>query len=200
MKRLALIPALVAITAVSQASVVLTGPSFGTQLPTQVQLLWETTSEFENKAFRIERSFNGQEWIEVGSVRGQGTTVLPTQYSFTDYKPYPGINYYRLHIIDNSGGDSYSPVIMLDFGPADCGFYVYPNPATDYLLVNWEGCEVANWCLKVFKTTGELARYIDYSELTYSIIDISDLPIGDYIVIVEGKGTKTLRTRIRKNA
>ena len=61
-----------------------------------VMLNWETATELNNLGFEIQRSkelnplISG--WHTLGFVKGRGTSVTSSSYSFTDKNPYRGNN------------------------------------------------------------------------------------------------------------
>ncbi len=72
-----------------------------------VTLNWTTTTEVNNSGFEIERSVIGNDWMTISSVKGQGTTTSPQQYSYTDRGLSTGIYNYRLKQIDFNGNFEY---------------------------------------------------------------------------------------------
>jgi hypothetical protein len=52
-----------------------------------VVLTWQTASENNNKSFQIERSLDGLNFAPIGEVKGNGTTITPHDYAFTDKDP-----------------------------------------------------------------------------------------------------------------
>lgn len=62
----------------------------------QVQLQWTTASEVNNAYFSVEHSGNGQVFLPIGQVDGNGTTNQPQNYSFLHEGVGAGIQYYRL--------------------------------------------------------------------------------------------------------
>ena len=182
----------------SQASVTYSEFKFGYCVPGEVHLEWTTTSETQNQVFRVQRSYDGVNWTIIGTVAGSGTTSDTNSYSFVDLSSYEGTNYYRLRQIDSTGGGSFSQQLMADFGPADCGFYIYPNPTKDKLLVNWEGCDIEFWNLKVTRLNGTIVYNQDLDRLSRVEVDLSGFNNGNYIVIAEAKNSKTFSQQIRK--
>ncbi len=82
-----------------------------------VKLEWTTISETNNYGFEVERStaISGPFEMVPGSfVAGNGTTLTPHSYSFTDNAPGSGRMYYRLKQIDLDRSVHYSEVISLD--------------------------------------------------------------------------------------
>jgi Secretion system C-terminal sorting domain len=104
------------------------------------QLAWQTTSEKNNAYFNIERSQNGETFTKIGQVKGNGTSSVAQNYSFTDATPYKGINYYRLRQVDFDGTESVSKTVSVDFdGKGQNKFKVYPTLVQDNLTVELNG-------------------------------------------------------------
>jgi Secretion system C-terminal sorting domain len=74
------------------------------------EMAFRTASEQNNSHFEIERSTDGKIFTAIGRVEGNGTTILPQSYTFTDATPAKGINYYRLKQVDFDGRFEYSMV------------------------------------------------------------------------------------------
>ncbi|NUN07648.1 MAG: S8 family serine peptidase [Ignavibacteriaceae bacterium] len=95
-----------------------------------ITLKWQTVSENNNKGFEIQRSPDKSNWKSLAFVDGNGTTLLPHSYQYTDKSAPVGRNYYRLKQIDFSGGISYSEVLEArKILPGEFTLYQnYPNP------------------------------------------------------------------------
>jgi arylsulfatase B len=78
-----------------------------------VVLTWQTASENNNKSFQIERSFGGLNFAPIGEVKGNGTTITPHDYTFTDRNISISNNYYRLRQIDFNGKETVSTVVSV---------------------------------------------------------------------------------------
>ena len=68
---------------------------------------WHTLQELNNDYFTLEKSRDGETFITLADVEGNGTTFMPFNYSHTDDSPYPGVNYYRLSQTDWNGDQEY---------------------------------------------------------------------------------------------
>ncbi|MBS1601449.1 MAG: hypothetical protein JST42_02190 [Bacteroidetes bacterium] len=93
-----------------------------------VDLRWETSLEQASKTFAVERSTNGHDWSKIGSVAAAGSSAGPLSYSYIDYAPLPGGNYYRVAETDIDGKSSYSTVAYVQTGDGSDGFRVLHNP------------------------------------------------------------------------
>jgi len=68
-----------------------------------VTLLWASGSEFNCAGFKIERSADASNWLDIGYVEGVGNSQQIVRYSLDDKKPISGVNYYRLIQYDTNG-------------------------------------------------------------------------------------------------
>ncbi len=103
----------------------------------QVQLNWSTTGETGSDAFVIERSTDGDSFTAIDKVAAAGNTTTAVQYSYTDKQPAVGKNYYRLKMTDLDGQYTYSKTVVINKGAAITGsISLYPNPATNYIVIN----------------------------------------------------------------
>lgn len=66
-------------------------------------LVWSTASEENNKEFRIEKSVDGINFTAIGTVPGNGTTNIVSNYSFVDNSSTAG-KYYRVIQVDYNTG------------------------------------------------------------------------------------------------
>ncbi|TAE80628.1 MAG: hypothetical protein EAY81_10345, partial [Bacteroidetes bacterium] len=76
----------------------------------KVNCTWETASEINNDYFTIERSVDGEDFEDVGTIKGRGNSSTNSHYHFTDNNPFEGISYYRLKQTDFDGKYTYSPI------------------------------------------------------------------------------------------
>ncbi len=88
---------------------------------------WITASEQNNDYFTVERSVDGQVWIELGTVAGSGNTSEPTNYQFVDRSPAPGVSYYRIRQTDYNGQFDYSEIRAVERN-SSVPLEAFPNP------------------------------------------------------------------------
>lgn len=97
-----------------------------------IKLDWATATETNNRGFEIERATDGESFIKVGFVEGNGTSTERNDYSFVDRFNFRqnSVVYYRLKQVDYDGTFSYSDVINIEYNlPADFTLgQNYPNP------------------------------------------------------------------------
>lgn len=76
-------------------------------------LQWKTATEVNSDHFNIERSSNGIDFAQVGTVQAAGFSGAELAYSFTDANPLSGINYYRLVMVDKDKSADLSNVVSI---------------------------------------------------------------------------------------
>ncbi len=106
-----------------------------TPVQKNIQLVWETSQEMNNRGFGIERSLDGINYKQIGWVDGNGTTSATSTYFFTDNYVQQNINYfYRIRQVDIDNRQVYSPVRNARLKPgAGISIAVNPNPSKDYV-------------------------------------------------------------------
>ncbi|MBI4945790.1 MAG: SBBP repeat-containing protein [Bacteroidetes bacterium] len=119
-----------------------------------VRCEWSTASEINNDYFSIERSKDGINFSQIGTVKGAGNSSVTLNYIFYDHEPYSGVSYYRLKQFDYNGAFSYSPIRPVYIGTLDL-IIIYPNPSTDgsidYTVASEAGGELS---VKVYDVIG----------------------------------------------
>ncbi|SEJ53802.1 Por secretion system C-terminal sorting domain-containing protein [Dyadobacter sp. SG02] len=105
----------------------------GLRTPEGNKLIWETTSETNNKGFEIQRSHNARQFETIGFVTGSEDGKSLRTYAFTDRAPASPITYYRLKQLDHDGQFEYSSLIAIKEG--HLASTIYPNPVRGRLNV-----------------------------------------------------------------
>ncbi|RAV99773.1 hypothetical protein [Pseudochryseolinea flava] len=98
-----------------------------------VSLAWATATEKNTERFSIERSVNGSDFVEIGSVPAHGNSTEKHTYGFQDSNLVSGRIYYRLTSIDYDGYTESFKVVFVDatFGNR---VELYPNSSTGAYL------------------------------------------------------------------
>ncbi len=151
----------------------------------QVFFKWITANEINTASFIVEKSNDGEAFIEISSVMAVGNNGIGNHsYSAIDKQPnyVSGTTFYRLKIIDNDGTISYSNVLSLKNVVKENSFRVVSNPVHNTLTVVHETANKDEE-LKVFSEDGKLVfikKVPQHSEK--EVLDISDLKSGNYIL------------------
>jgi len=155
-----------------------------------VKLTWTTASETNNQYFDIQRSTNGKDFTMIGRVNGKGNSQETIAYEYTDKQPKNGVNYYRLKQVDFNGKSEYSKIIA---SKEISGLTkVYPNPVNNILQVN-DSQVVSD--IKLFDFAGKIFYQNTVKKDQY---DISDVPAGNYILLIRKLDNSVYTERIIK--
>jgi hypothetical protein len=99
--------------------------------------LWTSASETNTSHFIIERTTNGQEFVEVGRVKAAGNSSSTLNYHVKDLNPEEGNNYYRLTEVDLDGKTYSGELVAARFSKTLRGISVIPNPAEKEIGVDF---------------------------------------------------------------
>lgn len=155
-----------------------------------VRLKWRTASERNNKVFLVERSADMISFETIGSVDGNGTTQVFSDYNFEDRDPLQGMNYYRLKQVDEDGTFQYSKHIVIDRSESLRDLTVYPNPSPDGIfkinteLKNMEGMQIYGSDLRLIKQVCSDEE---------KEISLQGLPDGIYYLIYADGGAQKIK-------
>lgn len=151
--------------------------------------------ELNNDYFTLERSLDGQNWVEVEEIVGAGNSNNILSYQTVDLNPIQGLSYYRLKQTDFDGTYSYSNISAVKtLNTKLLDIKVYPNPTTDKVLVSNVTVEAD---LKVLNSIGQNLTGKVTSKLNYTDdlleIDLSGIPNGLYHISVGNKTSTILK-------
>lgn len=148
----------------------------------QVVLDWVTATELNNDYMLIERSLDGQKFLEIGKVQGAGTSIEAQEYRFIDEIPKTGFNYYRLKQVDLDGSFQYSQLVTANLSSEKTPVTVYPSIATDIIYIN-SASDIQT--VGVFDLNGvEIARPLAVSNL-FTSINVNSFQSGMYFIQVQ---------------
>jgi len=119
--------------------IVLTGFSAVLNSNNTVALDWNTQDEVNFSHFIIERSADGETWVEIGTVEAKGNSEVETAYTYVDEQPLSGNNFYRLTEVNLDNSYVYSQVVVVRMTTTLAQISVFPNPATSYVNVSLGG-------------------------------------------------------------
>ena len=123
----------------------------------EVFLNWQTTAEYNNQYFDVQRSNDGIHFISIGSVNGNGTTSLPHDYTLTDQHPITGINYYRLKQVDFDARYTYSYIVAVQLNNPEI-VSVYYNNQSNTIEISFNKKQ-DNVQLALYGANGQLLKY-----------------------------------------
>ncbi len=122
-----------------------------------VTLKWTTASEKNNNGFQVERKLASGEWNPVGFVKGKGTTVSISEYTFVESALVAGKYSYRLKQIDFDGTAQYHQLANEVVIGVPTEFAIsqnYPNPFNPSTMIDYSVADVASVTIELFDMTG----------------------------------------------
>ena len=154
----------------------------------KVVLQWLTASEINAKAFIIEKSKNGKDFIAIGTVAAKNKNEA-SAYTFDDDRLTENLHYYRLKMLDNDGTFRYCNVVTIQttFKKTET-LSIFPNPVAHTLTVNHvEATE--DRLIKIVAVGGNtIAQYRVSKNTVQTNINVNQLIKGYYFVQYISKG------------
>jgi hypothetical protein len=145
-----------------------------------VMLQWKYANTGTAGRFFIERSTDGVRF-EVLSEVNVGASPGQFSYAFTDPRPQPGRNFYRVRTEEANGSVRYSLVIPIDMTGIR-QFSIYPTIAEGQVYLKLS----APATILFTNSVGQVVKRIQLQNA--QPVDISQLPKGSYLLTVEESG------------
>lgn len=168
-------------------------------------LSWTTSKEDEPIVFNIERSNDGTTYSPVGSVNSHNNyTAELNSYSFIDPQPVTGKVYYRLVMVDRSGGKKYSRTIQLSKqNDQQFGLVSVINPFNYSIDFDVTSPSEARIEVMITDLYGKLLRknsYLVHAGINaLSVPNTENLPAGTYIFRIKNNDTIINRKILKKS-
>jgi len=157
----------------------------------EVTLSWSTATELNNQGFEVQRKFGSNDFVTIGSVRGNGTTTSPNNYSYVDKLIDPGKYFYRLKQIDYGGTYEYSQKVEVNWSPFTT-FKLeqnYPNPFNPTTTIGFGIPELSHVRMSILNILGEEIKVLlkEEKEAGYHSVGFngSDLSSGVYFYRIQ---------------
>jgi G8 domain len=150
------------------------------------QLSWKLNCENGSDHFEIERSTDGNNFKNIGTVAINNGCL--TAFNFSDISPIAGKNYYRLKLINVNGRASFSNIILL-LNQKD-GFELvglFPNVVKTTAVLNVSSANKGRIDVNVLDGQGRLIQQLTsdlISGLNQIDMNFSSLAAGGYFVKV----------------
>lgn len=154
----------------------------------KVELYWKTSSEINFSHFEIEHKTDKKERQSIAHVAQNQSSA----YTYSHEQPLPGLNYYRLKMVDLDGTTEFSNWRVIDFGKDSYFATIWQSGA--YIINLDTNMPASN--ITLFDTKGKaysLAKSQD--QATVQEIMLPKLPAGLYIIELQNS-KKTLRKKL----
>jgi len=159
-----------------------------------VNLLWQTASEFNSSHFDVEKSTDGETWRVMATIPSAGTSNELLTYQTVDNNGTFGSNYYRLRQVDNDGKEKLYDPINVSCVETTVGYFTsYPNPSGSDFQVVVNDKEILGACtLNIVDAQGKVIdqRSIEVKDGINMYVISEKLNPGIYFLNISN-GTKT---------
>lgn len=170
----------------------------------QSLLGWETVMEEQVDHFVIERSDDGRQFDEIGTVKATGNSTSRIKYAFTDNKAVVNYAWYRLRTVDIDGKAKYSNVIrIVNTTHAISVLSVTPNPFESGVRVQIYSDKVLPVAARIIDVTGRemyrTNRILSTGNNTLLLSPATGLAQGMYILQLIAGNEVICNQRIEKS-
>jgi hypothetical protein len=173
-----------------------------------IVLKWTTASELNNDYFIVQRSADGKQFENIGTVKGNGTTNSLSSYQYIDettaYNKLQTTTFYRLKQVDFDGRFEYSKTVVVNnqqtmANSQQLALHASPNPFTDQVVFTVDNTVSEKATMRITDANGKMIseQQVELNE-GKTIIDLGDFTnessSGVYIVqIITQKNIATQR-------
>lgn len=168
----------------------------------KVLLNWSTASEQNSKYFEVERSADGINFVSVGRVAAAGNSNSVSFYELSDPGFGRGLNYYRLRQTDLDERYTYSNIVLVRIGDEKPGgIRIYPNPATNFLVIEITSPQNRGWQFRLVNLLGQPVMTRELGENTATLsLQLPAMARGIYVAeVVNERGEKVFVQKIVKD-
>jgi hypothetical protein len=144
---------------------------------------WTTTNNNEETLFSVQRSSDGHSWATIYNQRNSISQHDQT-WHYTDMNYQGETAYYRLQVQQASGKTTYSSIEKVRW-QSTTGFNLYPNPATDHLIIEQTEPLQSVRCASIDGSNWKLTYR--QTDIIHYQIDVRSLPRGTYILCINEK-------------
>lgn len=151
------------------------------------EITWSTATENNSDYFSIEKSVDGQNFVEIGFVNAAGVSQERIDYSFIDDEQERKTVYYRLRQVDLDGEFVYQGPVFLDYS-ANESLAFSPNPVENVGEIHYLFKAKRNYTIQVRDVNGRilLSEFLSPQNNVFSYaIATSLLESGLYFVSIQ---------------
>lgn len=156
--------------------------------PEAVKLSW-LASEDQQGGFYVERSNDGTLFSPIAFIDANVASTTNTAYQYTDKTAFTGKNYYRIKMMDRSGGFSYSNTLMINKELEGPKYFIYPNPVKDVLTLY--GSDNMKHNIAIYDIFGRMVERYNLNSSTR--FEVSRLEKGQYVFKIDNSAIKFLK-------
>lgn len=164
-------------------------------------LTWVTSEEMNLKNFDIQRSYDGVNFENIGTVPAKMASNI-NNYDFKDDSFLDGYIYYRLKMIDSDGKFAYSFIVRVFSGTkTSTGITISPNPFRNEFVFGAKFTQAGKVSFRFIDTRGAVVKTVDKNvSVGYNSFDVDklgNLAAGVYVLEIK-QGNETRKIKVIK--
>lgn len=146
---------------------------YATRNGTSNTVAWKVADEGQVRYYTVEKSNNGVDFAEIGTIVPVNGDINHKEYSLMDEAPYEEITYYRLLTIENSGKIKYYKIISVESNSAEWSYNYYQKE--NAFMLDFKKSVPENGQINFYDMSGNLLieEKIDAAKETLYIGNIS---------------------------
>ena len=155
-------------------------------------LEWQTANEINTSNFTVERSTDGRNFQQIGTVAATGNAGVTNKYSYTDYdvtRQSFSVVYYRLKVVDIDGSYTYSDIVTITLPFITSRVALFPNPAAHEVNVTITTAIDGKVKWQLIDNAGRIVIHNSIAAKKGNnniVINLNRLSTGTYFLIVSG--------------
>lgn len=173
----------------------------GKRIDNTIELYWRTATEQNNHFMEVQRSKDGKTFEPLAQIPSKAESFFsatPLDYRFTDNRPMPGVNYYRLRQVDLDGKEEFHSIIAVLFKDQEDktkGITLFPTVVVDQLNLALPEEARTEGELYISDMSGRVLLQLAVEQgVQQRSIPIQQLAIGQYVLVVRiGRDVQTVR-------
>ncbi len=165
------------------------------------ELSWTTESETNLDYFGLEKSEDGVNFTEFGTVESATNSTAAIDYNGTDANPYSGITYYRLRMVRLDGTVFYSGIRAVNCGKELGSVTIAPNPTNSTVQVEFVQNLAADVEILLMNNLGRVLKRVTVPAkigANQHKLDLSEYPSGVYLLTIKDGGQQAIRKIIKE--
>ena len=167
--------------------------------PNRTSLQWVSNlSTNENDYFIVKKlNPNSQEFDDLAIVNNTSSTNDFAQFVHYDSAPTEGDNFYKITAVLYDGSTKESEVKKVNFGKFSF-VNVYPNPTDSELNIDLKGYQDSPVSVYLYNSLGQplLIKHVDAAASSLIQMDVTNIPVGQYLMRVTSKGKKDITKQV----
>jgi len=167
----------------------------------QVALTWKTMMEKDIDHYEIERSGDGLNFDQIGTIASKMTITTNDYqllYNYTDANPLPGTSYYRIKVVGKDNYINQSPIVMIASNQIE-GIKIFPTLVQNNTVFVETDKTLIGARLEFFDLSGKKLSETSWESLSgrqnCSMSKSSRLPSGTYLARLTANG-QTIKNQL----